>query len=78
MPLFKASAGADVVVEDHGSTRLILINRPGKRNAINREMYGTIGDAVRDADRDENVKVSGGRGGKVSGILGIIKKTHCF
>jgi len=36
--------------------RLILINRPEKKNAIDLEMYVNLGNAIRHADHDHKIK----------------------
>ncbi len=36
-------------------TRRIVLNRPEKRNALTRDMYSALSDAIREADADETV-----------------------
>ncbi|XP_023329950.1 enoyl-CoA delta isomerase 2, mitochondrial [Eurytemora carolleeae] len=46
-----------VLIKDKGSVRLILLNRPRKKNAVDIEMYSMIGKAIATADSDINIKV---------------------
>lgn len=58
-----------VQVEDRGAVRLIAINRPESRNAINTEVLIRLRKAVRDAGKAEQLRalVFTGRGGAFSG-----------
>jgi enoyl-CoA hydratase/carnithine racemase len=44
-----------LLVEDRGAVRILTMNRPEKRNALNSELTHALLDALRDADRDEAV-----------------------
>ena len=46
---------ASLLVEDRGGVRLLTMNRPDKRNALNSELTQALLDAVRAAEREENV-----------------------
>jgi len=46
------------LIKDKGSVRLILLNRPRKKNAVDIEMYSMIGKAIATADSDINIKVT--------------------
>jgi enoyl-CoA hydratase/carnithine racemase len=37
--------------------RTLIINRPEKKNALNLDMYQTLADGIREADRDNTVRV---------------------
>lgn len=41
--------------EDRGAVRILTMNRPEKRNALNRELAQALLDALRQADKDESV-----------------------
>ena len=58
-----------VQVEDRGAVRLIAINRPESRNAINTEVLIRLRKAVREAAKAEHLRalVFTGRGGAFSG-----------
>lgn len=45
-----------VLVETRDHTRIITINRPRARNAINRAVTDLLGDAFEDADRDNSIR----------------------
>lgn len=45
-----------VLTADHGSVRVITINRPEARNALSRELIGALYTALTAADRDESVR----------------------
>lgn len=47
---------AAVLVESRDHVRVITINRPRARNAINREVTDLLGKALRDADNDGNIR----------------------
>ena len=40
-----------------GQTRILTLNRPDKRNALNDELIAALKDALRSADTDDNVRV---------------------
>jgi enoyl-CoA hydratase/carnithine racemase len=42
-------------VEDRGGVRVLTMNRPEKRNALNSELTHALLEAMHDADRDESV-----------------------
>jgi enoyl-CoA hydratase/carnithine racemase len=44
--------------QDHPGIVIIRMNRPEKKNAITREMYGAMALALADADADENIRVA--------------------
>jgi enoyl-CoA hydratase/carnithine racemase len=44
-----------LVVEDRGAVRILTMNRPEKRNALNSELTQGLLDALRAADRDDSV-----------------------
>jgi enoyl-CoA hydratase/carnithine racemase len=44
-----------VIVEDRGAVRHVVLNRPAKRNAMNREMLLALRAALRDAAADSDV-----------------------
>ena len=46
---------ASLLVEDRGGVRILTMNRPDKRNALNSELTQALLDAVRASDRDESV-----------------------
>lgn len=58
-----------VQVEDRGAVRLIAINRPESRNAINTEVLIRLRKAVREAGKAEHLRalIFTGRGGAFSG-----------
>ena len=45
-----------LLVEDRGAVRLLTMNRPEKRNALNSELTRALLDALRAADKDEAVR----------------------
>lgn len=47
---------SEVLVTTENTIRVITLNRPGKRNALNDEMIAALKDALREADADENLK----------------------
>ena len=44
-----------LLTEDHGSVRILTMNRPDKRNALNNELTRALLQALRDADQDDAV-----------------------
>jgi enoyl-CoA hydratase len=49
--------GNEVLAETHGRVRLITLNRPEARNAVNRALGGALLAAVEELDRDERLTV---------------------
>ena len=45
-----------IVVTDDGALRIIRINRPEKKNALTLAMYGQMTEALRDADRNADIR----------------------
>jgi len=45
-----------LLVEDRGAVRILTMNRPEKRNALNSELTQSLLDALRSADSDESVR----------------------
>jgi len=45
-----------VVIEDRGPVRHIVMNRPEKRNALNRELTEALGEALGEAANDDSVR----------------------
>jgi len=49
-------SGTELVeVRAEGAIRRIVLNRPEKRNALTREMYAALAEAIREADADPSV-----------------------
>lgn len=46
----------DVIVTTEGAIRVITLNRPEKRNALNDELIAALKDELREADADESVR----------------------
>jgi enoyl-CoA hydratase/carnithine racemase len=44
-----------LLVEDRGAVRLLTMNRPEKRNALNTELTRMLLDSLREADREEGI-----------------------
>jgi methylglutaconyl-CoA hydratase len=69
---------AEVLISNHESTRLLTLNRPEKRNALNDALIAALKDALRAADEDSELRAIVVRGaGKdfCSGAdLGAIRK----
>jgi enoyl-CoA hydratase/carnithine racemase len=47
---------ADLLIEDRGGVRILTLNRPDKRNALNAALTQTLLDALRAADADDSVR----------------------
>ena len=45
-----------VVVADHGPVRVLTMNRPEARNALNRSLIRALYTALKQADADESVR----------------------
>ena len=45
----------NLLIEDKGSVRVITLNRPEKRNALNAELVAALKVALREADADEKL-----------------------
>jgi len=45
-----------VLIETQNKTRIITLNRPEKRNALNDELIAALKDALREADADESLR----------------------
>ena len=46
----------DVLITTEDTVRVITLNRPDKRNALNHELIAVLKDAVREADADESLR----------------------
>jgi enoyl-CoA hydratase/carnithine racemase len=46
-----------VLTEDRGAVRHLVLNRPEKRNALNRELIAALGSAIETAAADDGVRV---------------------
>jgi methylglutaconyl-CoA hydratase len=46
----------EVLIEDHGAVRVLTLNRPEKRNALNDALIAALKDALREADADEELR----------------------
>lgn len=44
-----------ILIETQDTIRIITLNRPDKRNALNDELIGALKDALREADADESL-----------------------
>src|SRR5438874_13803906 len=49
------SPNSPLFVEDRGAVRILTMNRPEKRNALNSELTRALLDALRAADADESI-----------------------
>lgn len=75
---------SEVLVTDSDSVRILTLNRPEKRNALNDELVGALKDALREADADESVNcivISGAgkdfcSGADLSALQKIAKASH--
>jgi len=47
---------SDVAVTDDGAVRVVRLNRPEKKNALTRAMYGAVTEAIREADESEAIR----------------------
>jgi methylglutaconyl-CoA hydratase len=47
---------SELLIEDRDSVRLLTLNRPEKRNALNDELIAALKDALGDADADEGLR----------------------
>ncbi len=45
-----------ILIEDHNSIRVLTLNRPEKRNALNDELITDLKATLHEADRDENLR----------------------
>ncbi len=49
---------SEVLIDDRGSVRWIVLNRPEAMNAITGTMLGELNDVLKEADDDQNVRVA--------------------
>jgi enoyl-CoA hydratase/carnithine racemase len=54
--MVNVESGNEVVVDQRGTVRVLRINRPEARNALNPAVLGGIGRGVEDADADDAVR----------------------
>jgi len=47
---------SEVLIESNESIRIITLNRPDKRNALNAELIAALKDALREADADDSLR----------------------
>jgi methylglutaconyl-CoA hydratase len=47
---------SEVLISDHDSIRVLTLNRPEKRNALNDELIAALKAALREADDDDSVR----------------------
>jgi 2-(1,2-epoxy-1,2-dihydrophenyl)acetyl-CoA isomerase len=52
----EATSGPVVLAEDHGQVRVLTLNRPARRNAIDLELRGVLAEAIEGAMADEAVR----------------------
>ncbi|HEY9236052.1 MAG TPA: enoyl-CoA hydratase-related protein, partial [Phenylobacterium sp.] len=45
-----------ILIEKAGGVLTLTMNRPDKKNALTREMYQTLGDAIDQAEFDKDVR----------------------
>ncbi|GGF58613.1 enoyl-CoA hydratase [Alteromonas lipolytica] len=48
---------SNILIETQGAITHIVLNRPEKKNALTREMYQTMADALNEANEAEHIKV---------------------
>jgi len=46
----------EVLIEDHGQIRVLTLNRPEKRNALNDALIAALKSALREADANEELR----------------------
>src|SRR5829696_5019275 len=46
----------EVLITDEGSVRILTLNRPEKRNALNEELVAALKNALKEADADEDLR----------------------
>ena len=56
--LLRHYSSSEVEVETRGLVRIIALNRPDSRNAVNQRTAGQLYQAFRDFDSDSNVNVA--------------------
>src|SRR6476661_864090 len=47
---------SEVLIDDHGSIRVLTLNRPEKRNALNDALIAALKDALREVGADESLR----------------------
>jgi len=47
---------SELLIETNGSVRVLTLNRPEKRNALNDGLVAALKAALTDADGDENIR----------------------
>src|ERR1700674_4165758 len=47
---------ADLLIDDDGAVRVLTMNRPGKRNALNLALSDALFDALREADSAAGIR----------------------
>ncbi len=47
---------SELLIEDRGAVRILTMNRPDKRNALNQALTQALLDGLRDAERDDSVR----------------------
>lgn len=52
----------ELLIEDVGTTRVLTLNRPDKRNALNDSLINALKDAVRDLDNNDGLRAAVIRG----------------
>jgi enoyl-CoA hydratase/carnithine racemase len=74
----EATAGTCVLAEDHGPVRVLTLNRPGRRNAIDLELPAVLAEAIEGAMAAEAVRavVLTGAGGTFcsGGDIGTMRR----